>query len=260
MAHGPRYRTGLRRQREGRTDYRRRLKLLKSGKPRAVVRRSLRNTRVQLVAFDPEGDRVLAQAEARELADHGWDCSGSSCPAAYLTGFLAGTRAVEAGVEEAVLDIGDHAPSPGSNIFGALAGLLDAGVDIPHGEQVLPDAYRLRGEHAGGDGGGAGDGGARDAFERVLQALGGQVPEGPPMEEVVVPADEGGDGEDAGEPTAEGGGVEEGGEAPDETPDETPEETPDETPEGTGDEAPEGTDDGSPEEAPEGPLPDSEEE
>lgn len=147
MGHGPRHRTGLHRHRSGDTDYRRRLKLLKSGKPRAVVRRSLRDTRVQLVTYDAEGDEIQAQAEARELADLGWEGHGSNCPAAYLTGYLAGTRAVEAGVDEAVLDIGDHAPSPGSNVFAALKGLVDAGVDIPHGEDVVPDEERLQGAH-----------------------------------------------------------------------------------------------------------------
>lgn len=189
MGHGARYRTGLRRHRRGRTDHRRRLKLLKSGKPRAVVRRSLRNTRVQIVAFDPDGDRVTAQAEALELADRGWTGSGANCPAAYLTGYLAGARAVEAGVAEAVLDIGDHAPSPGSNVFAALRGLLDAGVDVPHGEAVLPSARRLRGEHI--------DDGTPDAFDSVLEALGGD-PVGVRAEaDDEPPIGTGGDGGDA---------------------------------------------------------------
>ena len=44
MASGPRQRNQYRRRRSGETDYRRRLKLLKSGNARAVVRIS--NTRV----------------------------------------------------------------------------------------------------------------------------------------------------------------------------------------------------------------------
>ena len=44
MASGPRQRNQYRRRRSGETDYRRRLKLLKSGNARAVVRVS--NTRV----------------------------------------------------------------------------------------------------------------------------------------------------------------------------------------------------------------------
>lgn len=151
MGQGPRFGLGLHRHREGKTDYRRRLKLIKSGKPRAVVRRSSRNTQVQLVTFDPEGDRIEAAAGSGELADHGWSGSGSNCPASYLTGLLAGHRAVEAGLEEAVLDIGENAPSPGSNVFAVLKGLVDAGVEIPHGEEVVPAEERLRGEHIDDD-------------------------------------------------------------------------------------------------------------
>ena len=46
MSQGPRYRIKLRRRREGRTDYRHRLALLKSGETRIAVRRSLKNIRV----------------------------------------------------------------------------------------------------------------------------------------------------------------------------------------------------------------------
>ena len=55
MANGPRQRNQFRRRRSGETDYRRRLKLLKSGISRAVVRIS--NTRVvcQVVSWERDG-------------------------------------------------------------------------------------------------------------------------------------------------------------------------------------------------------------
>ncbi|MGM0388528.1 MAG: 50S ribosomal protein L18, partial [Natrinema limicola] len=40
MATGPRYKVPMRRRREVRTDYHQRLRLLKSGKPRLVARKS----------------------------------------------------------------------------------------------------------------------------------------------------------------------------------------------------------------------------
>lgn len=146
MAHGPLYKVPFRRRREGKTDYRTRLALVKSGKARAVVRQSTRNVIVQFVSFDSAGDRVVATAEARELAKHGWNGFSHNLPAAYLAGLLAGKRAVEAGVTEAVLDIGQQVPKPGGRVFAALRGALDAGVQIPHGD-VLPDDARTRGEH-----------------------------------------------------------------------------------------------------------------
>jgi large subunit ribosomal protein L18 len=151
MAKGARYRVPFRRRREGRTDYRRRLALLKSREPRVVVRRSLTNVRIQVIAYTPEGDKVLASADGRELAKLGLTgTSGKSVPAAYLTGVLAGKRAKDAGVTGAVLDLGRQVPSKGNRIFAALKGVVDAGVEVPHDEAILPDEERLKGEHIEG--------------------------------------------------------------------------------------------------------------
>lgn len=150
MAHGPTYRVPFRRRREGRTDYKQRLSLLKSGKPRAVVRRQSQTTTVQFIAYDPEGDRVLAQATSRDLEGFGWEGHPGNLPAAYLTGLLAATRGLEAGVEEAVLDVGQHNPRAGSGIFAALAGIVEGGIEVPHGD-VLPDDERLSGDHISDD-------------------------------------------------------------------------------------------------------------
>jgi large subunit ribosomal protein L18 len=147
MGHGPRYRVARRRRREGKTDYRRRINLLKSREVRAVVRRSERNLRIQFVVFDPKGDRIIASAQGLELEKFGWKGSVSNTPAAYLTGYLAGKRAISAGINRAVLDIGLHTPTKGSRVFASLKGLLDAGLDIPHGEEVIPSEERIKGEH-----------------------------------------------------------------------------------------------------------------
>ena len=97
------------------------------------------------------GDRVLSSAVSNELRKLGWELSTSNTPAAYLTGFLAGRRAIEKGVEEAVLDIGLHMPTRGSRVFASLKGLLDAGLRIPCGAEVFPSDERIRGEHIGDD-------------------------------------------------------------------------------------------------------------
>ena len=147
MATGPRYRVHFRRRREGRTDYRQRQRLLRSRIPRAVVRLSLRNASIQFIAFDPIGDKVLAQASSKELAEKGWTGTTGNIPATYLTGYLAGKRALANGVEEAVLDIGQKVPVKGSNVFAALKGMVDAGMVIPHGEDIFPSEDRLNGKH-----------------------------------------------------------------------------------------------------------------
>lgn len=147
MGEGPRYRVPFRRRREGRTNFRRRLALLKSGEARLVVRRSLRDVTVQFVEYGEQGDVVRVQASARELKEQGWPGYTENTPAAYLAGLLAGKRAKEAGLESAVLDLGRQVPTAGGNIFAAVAGVVDAGVAVPHGEGVLPDGTRLRGDH-----------------------------------------------------------------------------------------------------------------
>ncbi|RLG58710.1 MAG: 50S ribosomal protein L18, partial [Candidatus Hydrothermarchaeota archaeon] len=94
MAKGPRYRVPFRRRREGKTDYRKRLKLLLSGKPRIVVRKTLKHTIVQVIDFDIKGDRVLVSAHSNELKKYGWQANTGNLPASYLTGLLCGKKAL----------------------------------------------------------------------------------------------------------------------------------------------------------------------
>lgn len=144
---GPRFKPPFRRRRTGQTDYTKRLALLKGRTTRLVVRRSNRAVTVQFIDFDPQGDVVRATATSRDLVAHGWDASLASTPAAYLTGLLAGRRAKKAGVSEAIFDIGRQEPVPGGRLYAALKGVLDAGVTVPHGKDVLPAQERLQGEH-----------------------------------------------------------------------------------------------------------------
>ncbi|MCE4604096.1 MAG: 50S ribosomal protein L18 [Aeropyrum sp.] len=148
MGRGPRYRVPLRRRREGKTNYYKRFRLVKSGKPRLVVRISNQYVWVQLVEARIEGDRVLAAAHSRELGKiYGWKGDGNNTCAAYLTGYLAGLRAVNKGVMEAILDVGLHKPVSGSRVFAALKGALDAGVKIPYSDEILPSDERIKCEH-----------------------------------------------------------------------------------------------------------------
>ena len=152
MKQGPRYHVKPRRQRQGKTDYRKRLRLLKSRKTRIVVRKSLKNTSVQFIQYEPTGDKIIAAALSKELAtQYNWTFSSSSTAAAYLTGILAGVRAKEQGIGEGILDIGRHRPTPHSKLFAALKGVLDAGITCPHDEAQLPDTDRLYDKHINKD-------------------------------------------------------------------------------------------------------------
>lgn len=146
-ARGPTYRVPFRRRREGKTDYRKRMKLLLSRKHRVVVRKSNKNIRMQLVSADNFGDKTLVAAISSELSKYGYEGGKSNCPAAYLTGLLFGKRAREAGFEESNLDIGLHTPVHGSNVYAALKGALDSGLVIPHDPVVFPSDDRISGSH-----------------------------------------------------------------------------------------------------------------
>ncbi len=145
---GPRYQVKPRRRREGITDYRKRLRLLKSRKTRVVIRKSLKNTQVQFIEYKETGDNILASANSKELTTkYKWNYSTSTTPAAYLTGLLAGTRAKEKGINECVLDIGRNMPVTGAKVFASLKGVLDTGINCPCKEEKIPNDDRIMGKH-----------------------------------------------------------------------------------------------------------------
>ena len=137
----------FRRRKSNHTDYRKRLSLLKSGKPRLVVRKSLKNIQVQLVNYTDSGDTILASASSTELNKLGWNYSCSNIPAAYLTGLLCGTRSKVAKVKAAVLDTGLYRPIAGSKLYAAAKGASDTGLEVPHGDSEKLSEERLSGAH-----------------------------------------------------------------------------------------------------------------
>jgi len=147
MANGSRYLVAFRRRREGRTDYYQRTRLVVGDAPRMVVRRTNRHIIVQLVTAEMDGDKTLVAANSAELAKYGYKGATANTPAAYLTGMLFAAKAKKAGQERAILDIGLNRATPGARVFAALKGAVDAGLEIPYGEEIVPSDDRLKGEH-----------------------------------------------------------------------------------------------------------------
>ncbi|MAH33390.1 50S ribosomal protein L18 [archaeon] len=141
------YTVEFRRKREGNTNYRKRLKILSSNKPRLVVRKSLKNMQAAIVDYDKKGDRIITCSHSSNLKKFGWAHNTGNMPAAYLVGFLLGKRAKNAKIDNAVLDIGLQKSVNGSRIYAVLNGVLDAGLKIPHDEKVLPKKERIAGGH-----------------------------------------------------------------------------------------------------------------
>ena len=137
----------FRRTREGKTDFQKRLRLLKSKNPRLVVRRSLNYITAQIVGFDKKGDKVLLSSYSRQLKKLGWKFSCDNIPAAYLTGLAIGTQAVKNNIKEANLDSGLYASTKGNRIYAVAKGAIDAGLKIPISQEILPSPDRISGKH-----------------------------------------------------------------------------------------------------------------
>ena len=137
----------FRRKRQGRTYYRKRLKILMSNKSRFVVRRSLKNFQASVIEYSAKGDKVLLTIDSKALVKLGWKGDNGNLPSAYLIGALAGKKALEKGIKDAVLDLGFNNSTKGSRLYAALAGAVDAGLKIPFNPEVLPSKDRISGEH-----------------------------------------------------------------------------------------------------------------
>lgn len=142
------YSQQYRRRRAGKTNYHKRLKLLQSRIPRFVVRRSNTSMTCQFIDYVTTGDNVLAAATSADLRKAGiTQMGGKSIPASYLVGYLAGKRAAKAGVTKAVVDIGMFTATKGNRLFAAVKGAIDAGIEIPVSDDVLPAQERIDGKH-----------------------------------------------------------------------------------------------------------------
>ncbi|KAG5560998.1 hypothetical protein RHGRI_004128 [Rhododendron griersonianum] len=167
-AYSKRFQVKFKRRREGKTDYRARIRLINQDKNnyntpkyRFVVRFTNKDIIAQITSASIAGDIVLAAAYAHELPRYGLEVGLTNYAAAYCTGLLLARRIlkmlemdadyegnVEATGEDfsvepaesrrpfrALLDVGLVKTTTGNRVFGALKGALDGGLDIPHSEK-----------------------------------------------------------------------------------------------------------------------------
>ncbi len=110
-----------------------------------TVKVSDQNVATQVIKPTVTGDIVIASTHSRGLAKQGWKGAFNNLPACYLTGLMLGKKAIEKGVENAVLYIGkDHFTS---RVAACLKGIVDSGVKIPISEESLPPEDRVSGKH-----------------------------------------------------------------------------------------------------------------
>jgi len=139
-------RVAKRRRIENKTDYKARLRLLKSGKPRIVFRKTNRYIIGQYVVSEEARDRVIVGVNSKELLKFGWKGKSlKNLGASYLTGLLLGQKIIESGNQKkAVLDIGLIRSIKGSRVYGFVKGVVEAGVEIKVKKEMFPDEKRIK--------------------------------------------------------------------------------------------------------------------
>ena len=150
MATGPRYSVPFKRKREEKTNYRKRLALLKSNKPRLVIRRTNMRIIAQIIDFNPIGDKTVLSVSNKNLKEYGFPSAVNNTTSAYLTGYLLGKLALKNKIKEAVFDMGLGISSKGNRLYSALSGVVGAGLRVPHDAKMFPSNERLKGAHVKG--------------------------------------------------------------------------------------------------------------
>lgn len=167
-----RFQVKRRRRREGKTDYKARVKMVQQDrnkyntkKYRLIVRFSNRRCICQIAYATVSGDFVVCQANSAELKNYGIPAGHKNYAAAYCTGLLCARRTLkkyelddkikgkeeadgeEYHVEEedndrrpfkAILDLGLQRTVVGARIWGALKGAADGGLHVPHSTKNFP--------------------------------------------------------------------------------------------------------------------------
>jgi large subunit ribosomal protein L18 len=148
MATDATYTVKYRRQREGKTNYKLRLKLLISQHPRLVVRRSGKHISLQIIEYGSKGDSVLLSSHSRELLKLGWKANTNSISAAYLTGLLLGAKSRGKKIPQPLMpDIGFYSSVKGCMLYAAIKGVNDSGLKASCSPEVYPKDDRIKGKH-----------------------------------------------------------------------------------------------------------------
>jgi len=136
---------------KNKTDYHKRLKLLKSGAPRVTFRKTNRYVIAQYVTSREAQDKIEFGITSKKLKNYGWpdkfDGSLKSITASYLTGLLMGKEIIKNKMKTPIVDFGMTRVLSKNRTFGFIKGLIDAGVEIKCSEDHFPDEERIEGKY-----------------------------------------------------------------------------------------------------------------
>lgn len=178
-----RYQTKYARRRSGKTDYRARRTMVQQDKTkygaakyRLVVRFTNKDIVAQIVSARVEGDNVLCAAYSHELPAYGVQYGLTNYAAAYATGLLLARRTLnKLGIADkfagnktdgkfepcrdkaddegegrfpfrAILDVGLARTTTGAKVFGAMKGVVDGGIAVPHKPNRFPGYNKQSGQ------------------------------------------------------------------------------------------------------------------
>ncbi|MBN2095212.1 MAG: 50S ribosomal protein L18 [Candidatus Aenigmarchaeota archaeon] len=146
----------LKRRGEEKTNYKRRLALLKSKMPRIAARITNNFVTLQVVEYAPSGaigssDKTTFAFTSKKLEGMGWKHSKNSIPACYLSGLYFGLFCKKNKVKGAVFDMGVARKTTGNRYFAVLKGLADSGLEVPMSDEKMPSDDRLSGRHISED-------------------------------------------------------------------------------------------------------------
>ncbi len=140
-----------RRRREFKTDYAKRIKLLKSNAPRIVFRKTNRYLIAQYVLSKEAQDKIKMGVNSKDLFKFGWpkEAAGGlkSISAGYLTGLLMGKKILKEKLGKPIVDFGMIKTLHKTKVYGFLKGLIDAGIEISCKKEAFPSEERIKGEH-----------------------------------------------------------------------------------------------------------------
>ncbi len=140
-----------RRRKEYKTDYLKRIKLLKSGSPRVVFKKTNKYIIAQYVKSKEAQDKVEMGITSKILIKYGWskEFEGSlkSIPASYLIGLLIGKKILEKKLEKPIIDFGMIRVLHKNRAFAFLKGLKDSGIKVECKEEFFPNEDRIKGKH-----------------------------------------------------------------------------------------------------------------
>lgn len=140
-------RTIRKRRKQSKTDYLKRIKLLKGRKPRVVFRKTNKYIIAQYVVSKEAKDSVKIGINSKILLKYGWpkEKIGSlkSLPASYLTGYIMGKKILKDKLEGPILDFGMIRTIHKTKVFAFLKGLIDSGIKIPCKEEAFPEESRI---------------------------------------------------------------------------------------------------------------------